>query len=48
MCGRFALNAKTDELVQEFVAAGGDFKEWTPRYSIAPTPSRPSSRPASP
>jgi putative SOS response-associated peptidase YedK len=37
MCGRFALNAKTDELIQEFVAAGGDFHEWTGSYSIAPT-----------
>lgn len=37
MCGRFALNAKTDEIIKEFAAAGGDFKEWTPRYSIAPT-----------
>jgi putative SOS response-associated peptidase YedK len=37
MCGRFALNAKTDELIQEFVAAGGDFREWTGSYSIAPT-----------
>lgn len=37
MCGRFALNAKTDELIREFVADGGDFREWTPRYSIAPT-----------
>ena len=37
MCGRFALNAKTDELIQEFVADGGDFREWTGSYSIAPT-----------
>ena len=37
MCGRFALNAKTDELIKEFVAAGGDFQEWTGSYSIAPT-----------
>lgn len=37
MCGRFALNAKTDELIQEFVAAGGDFQDWQPSYSIAPT-----------
>ena len=37
MCGRFALNAKTDELIREFVAAGGDFREWTGSYSIAPT-----------
>nr|BFF10355.1 hypothetical protein GCM10025699_16580 [Microbacterium flavescens] len=37
MCGRFALNAKTDEIIREFVADGGDFRDWTPRYSIAPT-----------
>ncbi|MFS0733871.1 SOS response-associated peptidase family protein [Microbacterium sp. 1P10UB] len=37
MCGRFALNAKVDTIIREFVADGGDFHEWTPRYSIAPT-----------
>ena len=37
MCGRFALDSETDELIQEFVAAGGDFREWRPTYSIAPT-----------
>lgn len=37
MCGRFALNAHTDELIQEYVAAGGDFRDWRPSYSIAPT-----------
>ncbi|MBX3094419.1 MAG: SOS response-associated peptidase [Cryobacterium sp.] len=37
MCGRFALNAETDEMIQEFVAAGGDFRDWRPRFSIAPT-----------
>lgn len=37
MCGRFALDAHTDELIQEFVAAGGDFRDWRPSYSIAPT-----------
>lgn len=37
MCGRFALNAKVDTIIREFVAAGGDFQEWTARYSIAPT-----------
>ncbi|MCR2761900.1 SOS response-associated peptidase [Microbacterium sp. zg.B48] len=37
MCGRFALNAKTDELIRDFVVEGGDFREWTPRYSVAPT-----------
>lgn len=37
MCGRFALNEKVDALISEFVAAGGDAQDWTPRYSIAPT-----------
>ncbi|WP_433673776.1 SOS response-associated peptidase [Microbacterium gorillae] len=37
MCGRFALDAETDTLIKEFVAAGGDFREWRPSYSIAPT-----------
>lgn len=37
MCGRFALDSETDELIQEFVAAGGDFRDWRPSYSLAPT-----------
>jgi len=37
MCGRFALDAHTDELIQEYAAAGGDFRDWRPSYSIAPT-----------
>lgn len=37
MCGRFALDTETDELIQEFVAAGGDFRDWRPNYSLAPT-----------
>lgn len=41
MCGRFAMDAKTDELIQEFVANGGDpqdwWNEWHGSYSIAPT-----------
>lgn len=37
MCGRFALDSETDELIQEFVAAGGDFRDWRPTYSLAPT-----------
>ncbi|MGN7861435.1 SOS response-associated peptidase [Microbacterium sp. 22303] len=45
MCGRFAMDAKTDELIQEFVANGGDpqewWKEWHGSYSIAPTDSAP-------
>lgn len=41
MWGRFALNAKVDTIIREFVADGGDFREWTPRYSIAPTQDTP-------
>ncbi|MGC5225308.1 hypothetical protein ACPW96_22310 [Micromonospora sp. DT81.3] len=26
-----------DTVIREFVADGGDFPEWTPSYSIAPT-----------
>ena len=37
MCGRFALDKKTDDLIQDFVADGNDFEDWIPRYSIAPT-----------
>jgi putative SOS response-associated peptidase YedK len=37
MCGRFALDEKTDELIQLFVADGNDFEDWLPRFSIAPT-----------
>ena len=37
MCGRFANDAKVDELIQEFVAQGNDFRDWKPQYSIAPT-----------
>ncbi len=37
MCGRFALDAHTDELIQEFVAEGGDYRDWAGSYSIAPT-----------
>jgi putative SOS response-associated peptidase YedK len=37
MCGRFALDQKTDDLIQAFVAEGNDFEDWVPSYSIAPT-----------
>jgi len=37
MCGRFALDSKTDELIQTFVAEGNNFADWVPRYPIAPT-----------
>ena len=37
MCGRFAMDKETDELVSEFVAAGNDFHDWRPGYNISPT-----------
>ena len=37
MCGRFALDRKTDDLINDFIAKGNDFREWLPSYSIAPT-----------
>lgn len=45
MCGRFAMDAKTDELIQQYVAEGGDpeewWSEWNGSYSIAPTDDAP-------
>lgn len=37
MCGRFANDAETNELIEEFVADGGDYRDWRPQFSIAPT-----------
>lgn len=37
MCGRFALDDHVNMLIEDFVAAGGDYAEWVPAYSIAPT-----------
>lgn len=37
MCGRFALDSGTDELIAEFDAADGDVRDWRPSYSLAPT-----------
>jgi putative SOS response-associated peptidase YedK len=37
MCGRFANEKTTNDLIVEFVADGNDFEDWVPRYSIAPT-----------
>ena len=37
MCGRYALDDHVDDLIKEYVAAGGDYREWRPSYSIAPT-----------
>jgi len=37
VCGRFAMNQSTDELIVEFVADGGDFTQWRPGWNIRPT-----------
>src|SRR5690606_15512423 len=37
MCGRFAMNKETDDLIQEFVARGGDWRDWRPGFNIPPT-----------
>ncbi|QNE48703.1 SOS response-associated peptidase (plasmid) [Glaciihabitans sp. INWT7] len=37
MCGRFSLDKSTDELISEYVATGGDFRNWRPGWNIAPT-----------
>jgi putative SOS response-associated peptidase YedK len=37
MCGRFAMNEDVDDLIRDFVAAGGRAGDWRPSYSIAPT-----------
>ncbi|MCU1482774.1 MAG: response-associated peptidase [Subtercola sp.] len=41
MCGRFAMNKETDDLILEFVARGGDPQEWRPSYSVSPTDEAP-------
>lgn len=37
MCGRFAVDKGTNELIEEFVAQGGSANDWIPSFSIAPT-----------
>jgi putative SOS response-associated peptidase YedK len=37
MCGRFAMDKSTDDLIEEFVAVGGDFRDWRPGWNIRPT-----------
>ena len=37
MCGRFAMSAETDELINEFIARGGALEDWRPSYNVAPT-----------
>lgn len=41
MCGRFAMNKDVDDLIQEYVAQGGNAQDWRPSYSIAPTQNAP-------
>lgn len=41
MCGRFALDEHVNTLIADFVAAGGNYDEWVPSFSIAPTNSAP-------
>ena len=37
MCGRFALNEKTNDLIEAFVLDGNNYEDWVPSFSIAPT-----------
>lgn len=37
MCGRYAQSKETDELIQDYVAEGGDFRNWRASYNLAPT-----------
>ncbi|MCU1405774.1 MAG: putative response-associated peptidase [Glaciihabitans sp.] len=37
MCGRFSMSKETDDLIDEFVAEGGDFRAWRPGWNIKPT-----------
>lgn len=41
MCGRFAMDTETDELIKEFVARGGELRDWRPSYNVAPTEESP-------
>jgi putative SOS response-associated peptidase YedK len=41
MCGRFAMNKETNDLITEFVAQGGRADDWAGSYSIAPTQKAP-------
>jgi putative SOS response-associated peptidase YedK len=37
MCGRFAMDEKTNDLIEAFVLDGNDYRNWVPSYSVAPT-----------
>ncbi|MEO8095127.1 MAG: SOS response-associated peptidase, partial [Pseudolysinimonas sp.] len=37
MCGRFAMDEKTNDLIEAFVLDGNDYRDWVPSFSVAPT-----------
>ncbi len=37
MCGRFAIDNEINELIELFVATGGDVEDWRPSWNIKPT-----------
>ena len=37
MCGRFAMDEKTNDLIEAFVLDGNDYRDWAPSFSISPT-----------
>jgi putative SOS response-associated peptidase YedK len=37
MCGRFAIDNEINELIELFVASGGDVEDWRPSWNIKPT-----------
>lgn len=37
MCGRYVLEGEADELIVEFDADAGDWRDWSPSWNIAPT-----------
>jgi putative SOS response-associated peptidase YedK len=37
MCGRFALDHTTNQLIEEFVVSENRFPDWAPHWNIAPT-----------
>lgn len=41
MCGRYAINNSVNELITEYVAAGGRADEWAASYNLAPTQAAP-------
>jgi len=37
MCGRFAVDSEVNELIEEFMATGGNPNDWRPGWNIRPT-----------